>query len=342
MKTTSENNFEQQWKRKFENASVPPPSDMWDRIEADLDEQKKRTPFFLLWGLPAFVTSGIAATLILTLGGWFLLKNTEESTSAKVVKVLESSSEEVILEESVAEPFKTEPQKAVISKKVITKTVPISTNKNTLSELAKLKSNTTGFAQLMNEIILEEPKAGKITSQINPTFLENIADNLKEIVPHQFTELPVRYILKRNKLAYNEPIINEETKEKRRSWIGLISGISPFKPNFQNGGLNNLASANAASFSANDANFTIQRVPNGVSGSNSSDMENAFGIPTGSPVQQFNNGRAFNFGIQAGKRLTERLAFESGIRYIQGNSPVNSNVYTLNRSTGEINPFVQD
>ncbi|MDP5122056.1 MAG: hypothetical protein NWQ46_10710, partial [Spirosomaceae bacterium] len=321
MKTTSENNFEQQWKRKFENASVPPPSDMWDRIEADLDEQKKRTPFFLLWGLPAFVTSGIAATLILTLGGWFLLKNTEESTSAKVVKVLESSSEEVILEksdvqsseESVAEPFKTEPQETVISKKVIGSTASVSTNKRTLPELPKLRSNTTGFAQLMNEVILDEPKAGKITSQINPTFLENIADNLRKIVPHQFTELPVRYILKRNKLAYNEPIVEEETKEKRRSWIGLISGISPFKPNFQNGGLNQLASANAGAFSANDANFTIQRAPQGIPGpqgpDNNPSLENGFAIPAGSPVQQFNNGRAFNFGIQAGKQLTERLAF---------------------------------
>ncbi|MFT6206004.1 MAG: hypothetical protein ACJA1O_003631, partial [Spirosomataceae bacterium] len=53
MKTSSENNFEQQWKRKFENASLPPPDGMWNRIETDLAAQKKRTPFFLLWGIPA-------------------------------------------------------------------------------------------------------------------------------------------------------------------------------------------------------------------------------------------------------------------------------------------------
>jgi hypothetical protein len=68
----------------------------------------------------------------------------------------------------------------------------------------------------------------------------------------------------------------------------------------------------------------------------------AFNIPTVSPVQQFANGRAFNFGIQVGRQLTKRLALESGVRYIQGNSPVNTNVYTLNERTGEINTFVQD
>jgi hypothetical protein len=67
--------------------------------------------------------------------------------------------------------------------------------------------------------------------------------------------------LTRNKLAYNEPITEEDTKEtkKSRSWVGLVSGLS-FKPNFQNGGLINLASQ-MQELSANDANFTTQRGP---------------------------------------------------------------------------------
>jgi hypothetical protein len=369
MKASSKDNFEQQWKRKFEKVSVPPPDDLWSRIEADLDNQKKRTPFFLLWGLPAYVTSGIAATLILALGGWFLLSNSEEKAVAEMAKVTEPTLVES--EEKGIELVQPKKQDDLTVKETVNNSKNFA-NKSNKSTEADVKSIVTvaftnsnnqpqflndesNSAPLTDKVALTKSNTGQAFSDNTSIFFEGIANQLRKLTARSYEEYPVRYILTRNKLAYYEPIteIENTTKQKHRSWIGLVSGLSPFKPNFQNGGLDQLASTNAASFSSNDANFTTQRRSQGAqgtqgpAGSNGSplmpDMGNsAFNIPATSPIQQFANGRAFNFGIQAGRQLTKRLALESGVRYIQGNSPVNTNVYTLNERTGEINTFVQD
>lgn len=348
MKTSSENNFEQQWKQKFENASLIPPDSIWDNIEAGLDDKGKKSAFFLLWGLPAYVTSGIAATLILGLSGWFLLSNTEEQGIAQVTKTTEEATSTKVEQKSTEPTHSNRNSEEKIVKSSghfpneIINTV---TAENKESSIFLAQSNRMNqeseFLSPVSEVVFEN-SAVQIENSL--TFFENVSDQLRKLVPHQFEEYPVRYILSRNKLAYNEPIVEATTpkKQKRRSWIGLISGLSPFKPNFQSGSLNQLASANVESFSSNDANFTTQRGNQVSSGTVNPEAESAFVIPTTSPVQQFANGRAFNLGIQAGRQFTDRLAFESGVRYIQGNSPVNTNVYTLNERTGEINAFVQD
>jgi|GEM_PF-1731966 hypothetical protein len=369
MKASSKGNFEQQWKRKFEKASVPPPDELWGRIEADLDNQKKRIPFFLTWGLPAYVTSGIAATLLLVLGGWLLFSNSEEKAVAEMAKVTEPILVES--EEKSTELVQPKKQDDFTVQETInnSKNLPNKSNKPTIAD--GRSTATVGFATpdnqpqfpndesnslpLTDKVALTKSNTRRTVSHNPSTFSGDVANQLSKLIPHQYEEYPVRYILTRNKLAYYEPITETEntTKQKHRSWIGLVSGLSPFKPNFQNGGLNQLASANAASFLSNDANFTTQRRLQGTQGpagpqggNNSKFMPNtgnsAFNIPTVSPVQQFANGRAFNFGIQAGRQVTKRLALELGVRYIQGNSPVNTNVYTLNERTGEINTFVQD
>jgi hypothetical protein len=368
MKASSKDNFEQQWKRRFEKVSTLPPDELWGRIEADLDNQKRRTPFFLIWGLPAYVASGIAATLILVLGGWFLFSNSEGKAVAEMAKVTGPTLVES--EEKSTEPVQPKRQDDPTVQETVnnSKNFANKSNKPRIADVKstaivaftnsnnqpKLLSDESNSLRLTDKLAFIKSNTGQTISHNTSTFFRDVANQLSKLIPHQYEEYPVRYILTRNKLAYYEPITETEntTKQKHRSWIGLVSGLSPFKPNFQNGGLDQLASANAASFSSNDANFTTQRRPQGTQGPAGSQggssqlMPNtgnsAFNIPTASPVQQFANGRAFNFGIQVGRQLTKRLALESGVRYIQGNSPVNTNVYTLNERTGEINTFVQD
>ncbi|MFT7483420.1 MAG: hypothetical protein ACI8WW_002361, partial [Oceanospirillaceae bacterium] len=367
MKTSSENNFERQWKRKFENASLPPPDGMWNRIETDLAAQKKRTPFFLLWGIPAYVTSGIAAMLILALGGWFLFNDSEEQVPAEMAKAPEPVSIES--EGKTIKPVQPEQRGNSNAEEIVNEDKNKSYKKNNRNAVAKVALRSTkgqnyySQSELMNEKVNRTSSINEaipvklntpqIASEGTSTFFESIAYQLSKLTGKPYEKYPVRYVLTRNKLAYNELIteVEDTKKRKSRSWVGLVSGLSPFKPNFQNGGLDQLASTNAGAFSANDANFTTQRGPQGSQGTQGSmtgssplspNSENSFGIPSAIPIQQFANGRAFNFGIQAGRQLTKRLALESGVRYIQGSSPVNTNVYTLNERTGEINTFVQD
>lgn len=361
MEKSSKNNFEHQWKQKFQGASQLPPADMWDRIEVSLDEKSENKPFFLLWGVPAYVVSGIAATLILAIGGWLLLAESEGNSISKQLTHPNTEQVQESANQTVAVNGKSSEQTGVdkISPKP---TEPVTANIAKTSGTSNV--NTTSFKLVDNSIALVEfkqvgmPNSGlgseKRTSgyaDIDESFTtqKRFMSVFNKMRGRPYDEYPVRYILKRNKLAYVEPLeeANEPppTKQKRSSWIGLISGLSPFKPNFQNGNLNQLAFDNVNAYSSNDANFNTQRGPQGAQGANPTEptgSENAFTIPVGSPVQQFTNGRAFNLGIQAGKQLTKRLALESGVRYIQGNSPVNTNVYTLNEKTGEINAFVQD
>lgn len=44
----TEKNFEDQWKDAFEGASLPPPDDLWNKIETELDQKKNedRSYFF--------------------------------------------------------------------------------------------------------------------------------------------------------------------------------------------------------------------------------------------------------------------------------------------------------
>lgn len=358
MEKSSENNFEQQWKQKFEKTSTPPPLDMWKRIEAGLDEKVERKPLFLLWGIPTYVVSGIAATLILAIGGWFLLTSSEATLVEDIVHLQtnEAENEQNVdqpagknaadKEVSGAKDLKTSDKIAstkISAKAAVSANVITSTSENLNKILAESQLNQRQNVRVINsDQLMISVEAGQFS-----VIGRKLTNSLSKINGLGYEKYPVRYILKRNRLAYVEPL--QETvvaeKESRRSWIGVISGLSPFKPNFQSSSLDQLASASVNSYSSNNENFIIQR-PSGAQGSvgpgSPGTGDNAFAIPTGSPVQQFTNGRAFNMGIQAGKQLSKRLAIESGIRYIQGNSPVNSNVYTLNQQTGEVNAFVQD
>lgn len=356
MEKSSKNNFEQQWKQKFEGASQLPPADMWNRIEASLDEKSESKPFFLLWGVPAYVVSGIAATLILAISGWFLLSESEGSLVSEQLNQSKTEDVQDVANESVAVIGQSTKKADIIIEPQPYS--PIIKNGKVVS--AASKSNTTSFKLANSSITLVEFKqtevwdvasenerrtADYVDATESVSMQKKIISALNKITGRPYDEYPVRYILKRNKLAYVEPVeeVSDPIKLKRNSWIGLISGLSPFKPNFQSGNLNQLAFDNVNAYSSNDANFNIQRNPQGAEGSAGLvDSEKAFAIPIGRPVQQFTNGRAFNLGIQAGKQLTKRLALESGLRYIQGNSPVSTNVYTLNEKTGEINAFVQD
>lgn len=346
MEKSAENSFEKQWRQKFEGTSVPPPAGMWDRIEAKLDEKPNKKPFLLLWGVPAYVVSGLAATLVLAVGGWFLLTKSTENVVPENVELQQPTEESrMAADEKLSLP----PQANQLAAKS-DHVGNLSKQHSPISTLEKKQRPVqAGKFQLASSAVqpLNESRY-EVSEQLGSSvsLFKKLTSSLDKISGQTYETYPVRYVLKRNKLAYNEP--DEQTQEpvkpKRTSWIGMVSGLSPFKPNFQGGNLNQLALASIDAYSRNDANFTIQRNPqNTAQMPSGTDSESgSFAIPTGSPVQQFANGRAFNLGLQAGKQLSKRLSVESGLRYIQGNSPMTTNVYTIDEQTGKVNSFVQE
>ena len=83
MDSQKPNNFEEEWQKAFNDASFAPPSDVWERIEQDL-EQKKRRPF-LFFLHPSAMLAGVAATLVLALGGILFFNQKESKTPITII-----------------------------------------------------------------------------------------------------------------------------------------------------------------------------------------------------------------------------------------------------------------
>ncbi len=83
MDSQKPNNFEEEWQKAFNDASFAPPSDMWERIEQDL-ERKKRRPF-LFFLRPSAMLAGVAATLVLALGGILFFNQKESKAPIAIV-----------------------------------------------------------------------------------------------------------------------------------------------------------------------------------------------------------------------------------------------------------------
>lgn len=337
--TSSENKFEKQWQEAFNDASFTPPDALWERIAEQLDEDKKQKPFFMLWGMPAYFASGIAATLILALSGLYFFRPSDTVASKNNVAKTEIKPEQTKQPDDVVESV-------VQPAEVTTANAPLASNKT--NKIFTNKKQVTVALNSDNQYFNTIKSADvALTSEIKPqesndkSFLEK----LSTILGKEVEKYTVHYTLKRNKLGFEikENTASEKVTPERRTWIGLISGISPFKPNFQSGNLNALAASSADAFKKNDANFSFQESKvNSSTPGQSVTGDPSLALPNSAPVQQFSVGRAINLGIQAGKKLTKHLALEAGLRYLQGNAPANTNVYTLNQTTGDINTFYQD
>ena len=82
MEFQRQNNFEEEWRKAFENASIPPSDELWGRIESELDKKKKRSPF-LFFLRPSLMATGLAAALALVLGGILFFNNETKTDVAQ-------------------------------------------------------------------------------------------------------------------------------------------------------------------------------------------------------------------------------------------------------------------
>jgi hypothetical protein len=368
MDSQKPNNFEEEWQMAFNNASFAPPSDMWERIEQDL-ERKKRGPF-LFFLRPSAMLAGVAATLVMALGG-ILFFNQKESKMP--LAIINKNTKKVIAN---PQNINSQPNTSDTNTENLDSSTPSSTELN-LSPENNSEKQTLAFSEIgikkhvsnlktstkNNQLPalamanFANPNAGDITENIpviniqtlssfNTQTLDNqinksisVAQNdNKSIVDlallkyHDYQYFGSRYTLNRNKLVFEGEATEAPfvASNDSKFWLGLQSGVSPFDPNMKLGGLNTVAMAQA------DAFATASKRP--VLGASPPESEQKPKVMVSQPQNAIRSGIGINTGIAMGYKISKKWNFESGIRYLRGNSTLNSNTYSFQQN-GYVNTF---
>ena len=373
MEPIKQNNFEQEWQQAFENASISPPSDMWDKIEQEL-ERKKRRPFLFILR-PSVIAAGVAAALILVLGGLFFLKknNVENSEELAQNKPKTNQSEEsttVKIEETIAKiPNSTQgisdnevlasiekptqladnfSLKSTVHKRPLNKTEnknsSIVFEKSTLTTIADAdgKSNNGIFE---NKNISTQNTENQLVISKNSIVLANDSRNtfaeINVLKRKEYISFGSSRTLNRNKLVfdYETPETQTIASNESKFWLGVQSGVSPFDPNMQLGGLNTFALQAADAF-AKVSNS--QSSPNlGAMGPSQGDKLPAGSVTVSQPQNAIKSGVGINTGLAFGYKIAKKWNIESGVRYLRGNSTLQSNTYAFQQN-GYVNTYFAD
>ena len=357
-----QNNFEKEWQRAFENASIVPPDALWDKIELELDRKKRRP--FLFFFRPSVIATGMAAALILVLGGvLFFNKNTKENQTVIAQNTDESNqSVEKRIEKPQSRIIQTptkhqeQPNNNVLAlagnlsqfpenSKVESK--PKNKNLGAISEdflpIAMAKNNESAKV-LEDKVSTTESKSFFIQSVDNQIFTNNIevvlasnsrnlSTDISSLSSKKYTNYGSSRTLNRPKLVFDNavPEVQATTSNESRFWVGVQSGVAPFDPNMKLGGLNAVALIEAQAFSK----MTNNRPTSVPSGSGTGT------VAVAQPQNSIKSGFGTNAGFAVGYKVAKKWNLESGLRYLRGNSTLQSNTYSFQQN-GYVNTFLVD
>ncbi len=366
---SEQKSFEKQWEEALKNASEAPPHLVWQNIEKELDKKNKRiVPFF--WLNKNVIQTGIAALLVLTLGyvigSKMYSKKVPENFSQNSIlpKTIEKGNEnkQKLANEGIDFEIKKSSEnskKLLLSQRKETQKLETE-NELIYSQLAQnqkhVNRNEIGIlSSIETQITRTEHKSGskniddKLSSAfdinkigLNQNESENpiASSNLtyEKIQNRGFKPFKNRFVLTRNKLAYDSPENIAETKSKKdKIYLGFNSGLAPFNPNYVANSFNGDAIASAR----NDANtaFSLKSMQSETSASNFNPVADI--LQSSKPINEINAGRSLNLGFNVGKKIGKKIGWESGVRLLRASSSMNSNVYSINEKSGEINSFFQ-
>lgn len=364
--------FENQWREALQDAEENPPIDVWKNIENKLDQEfsaeaviknklvtaseipdsfvwdniasaleKERKPILFVW-FNKYAAAGIAALLLLAFS-FSIIKSpfsTPEKQVSKTFPIFKAqdaqSSTNDLKDYSTENSTSKHLEGEVTSNKTADANTILSSKTNILKTNKKFALNFKDIsASFDNETISE--RSLEIDSS-KPDLVSNIEDTfktLKTLLGKGFDAYGNSFVLTRSKLSYNTPeeILVANRNFIQRSWFGLMSGVSPFDPNFK---ISNFE--RAALVSASDVLITSFE-PNSVS-TNPIQRE-TFAIPLSQPYNDVKPGNSINIGFNYGKRIKNRFSIGTGIRYMAGRSLVASNVYSYNERTGSVSTFLE-
>lgn len=368
MDSQKPNNFEEEWQKAFNDASFAPPSGMWERIEQDL-ERKKRRPF-LFFLRPSAMLAGVAATLVLALGGILFFKQKESNTqlasvSGSTPKVssksqntnnqsntVEASTENLAsaslnyTDPNLSIEKKDDKPTLALAETDINKRVTKSKKSTQNNQSPALAAASTNAGDMVADISANNNQSlgnynlETLDNQINKRIPVAQNEN-KTIVDlsllkyHEYQYLGSRYTLKRNKLVFEGEAseVPAVASNDSKFWVGFQSGVSPFDPNMKLGGLNTVALAQADAYANMSNTASVGAFP--------SAGDKQGNVMVSQPQNAIKSGIGINTGVAMGYKISKKWNFESGIRYLRGNSTLNSNTYAFQQN-GYVNTFFAD
>lgn len=329
------NNFEDQWRKAFQEASETPPQSVWEGIEAHLDkDDDKGTIVPLWWQSPKlwYAAASIAAILLVGAGIWFSKSGNvynKVSTEIAADKMPESDGNSAKTSPDQTERPEFKNNALAVSPNETTDSL-IETNSsdksekkiNRKSERAASKNSSRDFLakntfrNKNSEVAVNEPK--KI---INPSSIadpersllatKDANDSISEITGQRtlvssqalaalpYNDLDVhfqkRYVFFRPEQNSEEPVKPVKQKEY---WAGVGLMPASFNPDLK------IKEAPLA--------FTSNSVSNRKSVTGSSQPGASYAIQT-----------------QGGMRISKHWSVELGVSYLQGNSSYEGGGYVL-------------
>ncbi|PWJ56584.1 hypothetical protein CLV98_11178 [Dyadobacter jejuensis] len=332
MKPSEKNNFEEQWKRALEDASVPPPKSVWDAIEAKLEEQEEKIVPLAWWqARRVWLVAASLATLMLVGGGiWYQQQAFEVAPLAGIEKVTKAS--------KMANSETDGP--------IASSDTRIEDPQETLAPLAKesaraavaLKSNQSRHLQPESDASVTQPAGinafvqGESPTDVEaflkgkgnaldrvassegvgtvPELSEKGVTDLKEIAIKPVEELEVlmqkRYVFFRPELR-EEPVLL--AKEPREYWAGLSFMPASFNPDLK---------VVSAPESFQSMSYARQSAVSGGSKA----------------------GASYAFQTQAGLKVSKHWSLEMGLSYLQANSQYEGGGYLLSASSTNLSTNV--
>ena len=330
-------NFEREWEKAFLNSKIPPPPNVWENIESELGNNKKRA--FIPW-----YKVSIAASLLLagSLGIYLGMFSSDESANIAYqnteVHDLELSgvSDESgkNLPESKGNGIANQDSKTTLKGSETIKLESKAPNHDSVKRIELASSSAAGVAsepsgehfssdskseENASQVLLEgvsdegitamkvSEKENLVASEVSRIgFAENIGINEPQFEPYLLAEIPEVY------RGYD--LIKDEDQKKNRLFIaGLNFSTGTFDPN--------VATASAAS----PANGNFLRVASSPQYYALSDGVQS--IYPGYEIQQFEElapSIAYSYGANIGFAITRRIVIYSGINYTQANSILNT------------------
>ncbi len=323
------NNFEDQWKKAFQEASETPPPSVWEGIEARLNgEQEKVIP--LWWQSPKiwYAAASIAALLLVGAGFWLsgnngggkpqvavstesILKsegkrsNAQESlplaAESPTTEKLATTGESNVVRESKTASSKSKAPAVAESKVEIAATDHVNAA-DVKHENAFAETKNTAQDQSLENTQPVEIAAAKVAGNGDAAVstVENQAISAQLLASLPYSDLDV-YVQKRHVFFRPEIRIEEPVKEKKPKEYYAGLGVMPasFNPDVQ------LKEAPMA--------FSTQSVSQRRATTGSSEARASYAVQT-----------------QGGVRLSKHWSVETGISYLRGNSAYEGGGYVLN------------
>ena len=331
MNPSEKNNFEQDWKRILDDASVPPPSNVWEGIEArlDADDGDKVVPLAwwrnrMLW----MVAASISAILLVGSGVWLnyspnktegiAIKNEKNKTEpSKELKVsvseetsLANTTKDESLKSNVAIEFNDGSEQGKIeniNEKVLSlanSKVRVSSNGDagfvSAKELNTISTTNLTLWKSIQGVILDNQKETERNIALAKTKNDLLIAPLELLAIKQPFE---QEILMQKRYVFFNPNLELEIKEdivkKKEYWAGVSFMPAAFNPNIQ---------VVSAPTSYQGLAYNSQKAMTGNS----------------------KTGVSYSFQTQGGIKVSKHWTVEIGVNFLQGNSLYKGGGYLLN------------